>query len=243
MKFVVDMHYFRAALAAVKTHASKDKADTVGNSLTLSLRPNGDLLVFAENGMTTGMARVEVDQDDWDGELGEFSLTPDIASTIIAAFTPSKTDWEVRLEVSVTFTVERKPEEKDIQIAIITIRRLGQLFGGDTYRVSTPVQDRQDLQKSWNTLASYVQAKSSKLPPINFDSKTLGAFKAAETVYGVGCVLASAGGGRILVLVGSRFIGLMHVSKLELDNEADKNFKATKRAWIDHVPMHLAIVS
>jgi len=44
-------------------------------------------------------------------------------------------------------------------------------------------------------------------------------------------------------MVGSRFIGLMHVSKLELDNEADKNFKATKRAWIDHVPMHLAIVS
>ncbi|QDY64856.1 hypothetical protein FQA45_00200 [Glutamicibacter halophytocola] len=243
MKFVVDMYYFRAALAAVKTHASKDKEDTVGHSLTLSLQPNGDLLVFAENGLTTGMARVEVDKDEWDGELGEFSLTPDIASTIIAAFTPSKTDWEVQLEISVSFTVERRPEEKDIQVATITIRRLGQLFGGDTYRVSTPVQYRQDLQKSWHMLATYVQAKTSKLPPIEFDSKTLGAFKAAETVYGVGCALASAGSGKILVMVGSRFIGLMYVSKLELDNEADKNFRTTKRAWIDHVPMHLAAAS
>ncbi|KWR73310.1 hypothetical protein RN04_03450 [Arthrobacter sp. W1] len=243
MKFIVDMYYFRAALASVKAHASKDKKDTVGNSLTLSLRDNGDLLVFAENGLTTGMARVEVDQDEWDGELGEFSMTPDIASTVIAAFTPSKTDWEVQLEITVTFTVERQPEEKDIQLATINIRRLGQLFGGDSYRVTTPVQERKDMQKSWHMLATYVQAKSSKLPPIEFDSKTLAAFKAAETVYGVGCVLASAGGGQILVMVGSRFIGLMHVSKLELDNTADKNFRTTKRAWIAHVPMHLAVVS
>lgn len=243
MQFVVDMHYFRAALASVKTHASKDKKDTLGHSLTLSLRDNGDLLVFAENGLTMGMARVSVDQDEWDGELGEFSLTPDIASTIIAAFTPSKTDWDVQLEVTVTFTVERQPEEKDIRVATINIRRLGQLFGGDSYRVSAPVQERKDMQRTWNTLAHYVQSSSSKLPPVEFDSKRLAAFKAAETVYGVGCTLASAGGGQILVMVGSLFIGLMHVVKLELDDSASKDFKATKRSWIAHVPMHLAIVS
>lgn len=241
MRFIVDMFDFRAALASVKTHASIDKKDTVGHSLTLSLRENGDLLVLAQSGLTTGMARVAVDQDDWDGELGEFSLTPDIASTIIAAFTPTKTDWEVQLEITVTFTVERKPEEKDIRIATVNIRRLGQLFGGDSYRVSTPVQERENLQRTWNLLAGYVQSKVSKLPPIEFDSKILGAFKSAEKVYGVGCLFASAGSGQILVMVGSRFIGLMYVSKLELDNTADKNFRNVKRAWIEHLPMHLAI--
>ncbi|WP_313813012.1 hypothetical protein [Glutamicibacter sp.] len=243
MKFVVDMFRFRAALAAVKVHASKDKDDTVGGSLTLSVRPNGDLLVFAENGLTMGMARVEIDREDWDGELGDFSLTPAIASTIIAAFTPSKTDWEVQLEVTVSFTIERRPEEKEIRVATVNIRRLGQLFGGDSYRVTTPVQYREGLQKAWHSLAHYLQLQSSSLPPVEFDSKRLATFKAAETAYGVGCVLAAAGGGRILVMVGSSFIGCMEVSKLELDDSKSKNYRATKRAWIDHVPMHLAVVS
>ena len=244
MRFVVDMYYFRSALAAVKPHVSKDKDDTARQSLSLHVREDAQLMVLAGDGSTSGLARVEIDQDDWDGELGYFTITPDIAATIIAAFTPHKSEWDISLEVSVTFSVEHQPgEETESTIAHISIRRLGQLFGGDQYKVSTPVQPVDDIQKIWDRIAAEVASKRSGLPAMTVNTKWLAAFKAAEKVYGESPVFALGANGSLLLLIGSRFIGHMWAEWKELDDSTKDYYDSTKHAWETHFPRRLSAVS
>lgn len=245
MQFKVPMDLFRSALAATKTHTSTSKDDEVGRSIDLSILEQGEVLCTASDGLTIGIARVPIDRDDWLGELGRFSLTPEIASNVISMFAPGKGDMEVWLEISVSFTTEQRPGEENITVATINFRRLGQLFGGDSLRVTTPVQIRKDIDAIWQRISLSARRESMKLPPTKFDLKRLGAFKSAQTTYGEQLAVASAvpSGGSLLVICGAYFIGFIYAEPVDVDNVSSKRYQASKQHWAAELPARMITVS
>ncbi|MGP5391513.1 hypothetical protein [Glutamicibacter arilaitensis] len=246
LQFTVDLHAFRSALASTKTHVSNDKDDLVGRSIDCTIRPNRELLVTATNGMTAAIARVPIDEGSFLGELGQFTMTPEIAGTIIDMFAPGKEDWNVRLEVTVTFTKEQRPKpEEDITVATIKVRRLGQLFGGDQLTVTTPVQSNKHLPRLWATIGRGAQRNRAMLPPTRFDLKRISAFRAAQTTYGdplTVCALTD-NAGSLLVLCGHYFIGMVHADRVELENKDKDNYENLKEHWAIELPTPFAVVS
>ena len=245
MQFIVPMDLFRSALASTKTHASTSKDDEIGRSLDISVLGSGEVLVTASDGLTIGIARVPVDTNDWLGELGRFSLTPEIAANVINMFSPGKDDYQVRLEITATFTTEQRPGEEDITVATINFRRLGQLFGGDALRVTTPVQIRKDIDVIWQRVAMSARKTSMKLPPTKFDLKRLGAFKAAQTTYGQQLAVAAAvaNGGSVLITCGEYFIGFMYAEPVDTDIESTNAYQANKDHWVAELPARMSTVS
>lgn len=238
LQFTVDLHYFRSALAATKTHVSNDKEDEIGRCIDLTILPHRELLVTATGGLTVGMARVPIDEEGFFGELGHFSLTPELAGTIIDMFAPGKNDWNVKAEVTVTFTNEQRPGEEDITVATISVRRLGQLFGGDQLKVTTPVQLRKDLPAIWTKMSLAVRRSKSKLPPTRFDLKRLGAFRSAQTTYGEPLTVAAAtsAGGSMLVFCGSMFLGYLTADSVELDDQQSDQYENLREHWAAELP-------
>ena len=245
LQFTVDLHQFRQALAATKTHVSNDKDDAIGRSLDCSIRPNRELLVTATNGITVAIARVPIAEEDFHGELGRFTLTPEIAGTIIDMFTPGKEDWDIQLEVTVTFTIERKPGEEDVTVATIKVRRLGQLFGGDQLSVTTPVQLNKGIERIWATTGRAAQRNRAMLPPIRFDLKRITAFRSAQTTYGEPLTITAMSHdlGSIAVYCGRYFVGLLTADKVNLEDSDKDNYENLKEHWAKELPTPLAIVS
>ncbi|MFJ2318394.1 hypothetical protein ACIOTN_17030 [Glutamicibacter sp. NPDC087661] len=245
LQFTVDLHTFRSALASTKTHVSNDKDDLVGRSIDCTIRPNRELLVTATNGLTVGVARVPIEEESFYVELGQFSMTPETAGTIIDMFAPGKEDWNVQLEVIVTFTTEQQPGEEDITVSTIKVRRLGQLFGGDQLTVTTPVQTNKDLTRIWASLGRAAQRNRAMLPPTRFDLKRITAFRAAQTTYGeplTVCALTN-GFGSLLVLCGHYFIGMLRADRVELEDQDKDNYDGIKEHWAKELPSLFAAVS
>jgi len=245
LQFTVDLHQFRQALAATKTHVSADKDDAIARSLDCSIRPNRELLVTASNGMTVAIARVPIVEDNFYGELGRFSLTPEIAGTIIDMFTLGKDDWEVQLEVTVTFTTEKQPgEEEDITVSTIKVRRLGQLFGGDQLTVTTPLQIRKDIERIWASVGRSAQRNHAMLPPTRFDLKRISAFRSAQTTYGEPLTITAMSHdlGSLTIYCGHYFVGLLTADKVNLDDRDKDNYERIKEHWANELPTPLAFV-
>ncbi|GGJ74512.1 hypothetical protein [Glutamicibacter ardleyensis] len=245
LQFTVDLHDFRSALASTKTHVSSDRDDEIGRSLDCTIRPNRELLVTASNGLTVGIARASIDEAGFNGELGQFSMTPEIAGTIIDMFAPGKEDWNVQLEVTVTFVQEQRIGEEDITVATIKVRRLGQLFGGDQLSVTTPVQVRGDRERLWATVARSAQRSRAMLPPTRFDLKRLSAFRAAQTTYGEPLTIAALvhDFGSLIVFCGHNFVGIVTADRVELENKDKDNYEDLKEHWANELPSPIAFVS
>lgn len=245
LQFTVDLHQFRSALASTKTHVSNDKEDVIGRSLDCSIRPNRELLVTASNGMTVAIARVPIAEEDFFGELGRFSITPEIAGTIIDMFAPGKEDWDIQLEVTVTFTTEKQPGEEDITVSTIKVRRLWQLFGGDQLTVTTPLQIRKDLERIWSTVGRAAQRQRALLPPTRFDLKRISPFRSAQTTYGEPLTVTAMSHdlGNIAVYCGRFFVGLLTADKVNLDDRSKDDYEALKEHWAKELPTPIAAVS
>lgn len=246
LQFTVDLHRFRQALASVKPHVSTDKDDAIGRSVDCSIRPNRELLLTATNGLTVALARVPIAEEDFYGELGRFSLTPEIAGTIIDMFTLGKDDWDIQAEITVTFTTEKQPgAEPDITVATIKVRRLGQLFGGDQLSVTTPLQVRKNIEQIWATVGRSASRTHAMLPPTRFDLKRITVFRSAQTTYGEPLTVTamSHGLGNITVYCGRYFVGLLTADTVNLDDRDKENFDNLKEHWAKELPTPLAVVS
>lgn len=237
MKFTVSSADLRTALLAVKAHTSTDKDDLIGRSLVLTVNAEGHLLVTASDGWTSGMARVQLVHDEWAGELGALTIDRDQAAQIAGMFT-SKT---AELEVTVTST-ETPPEragDKPGVINTVTIRQLGQLFGGDQLRFSTPFQKR-DVAGLWHEVGSALRRRPASIPVTLVSPKRLAAYRAAATAYDEALQISVASeGGSLLVQCGADFIGYCHAGLPFKDETVAKE----RNAWAIELPLKMEAAS
>ena len=237
MKFIVFGEDLRAALTAVKAHTSTDKYDLIGRSLVLNVNNAGHLLVTASDGWTSGMARVQLIQDEWSGEIGALTIDRNHAAQIVGMFT-SKT---AELEVTVT-SAETRPEREGDKPGIVntvTIRQLGQLFGGDQLRFSTPFQKR-DVEGLWHEVGSALRRRPAAIPITLVPPKRLAAYRAASTAYEVSLQISVAGNdGSLLVQCGSDFIGFCHAGV----PYSEENVANDRAAWANELPLKLEAAS
>ncbi|MGL3804703.1 hypothetical protein ACSYDW_01260 [Paeniglutamicibacter sp. R2-26] len=237
MKFVVSNEGLRAALLAVKAHTSTDKEDLIGRSLVLTVNDAGHLLVTASDGWTSGMARVHIDQDDWSGEVGTLTIDRDQAAQIAGMFHSKLAMLEVT--VSSTETPPERAGEKPGIINTVTVRQLGQLFGGDQLRFSTPFQKR-DVEGLWHAVGSALRRRPAAIPVTLVSQKRLAAYRAAATAYDEALQISVAGeGGSLLVQCGADFIGFCHAGVPFKDEIVAKE----RNAWVRELPLKMEAVS
>lgn len=238
MKFIVRNDELRAALLAVRAHASTDQKDLRSRSIDLTINARGHLLVTASNGNTSGIARVQLMQDEWAGELGSLTIDRDHAAQIAGYFTG---DPMTELEVTITGT-ETPGEQKDdkpVMVNTVKVRQLGQLFGGDQLKFSTPQQDR-DVATLWHEVASALRRKHQPVPITRLDARRIGLFRAASAAYDEPLQLSVAdSSGDLVVQVGDDFIGHLHAwvpSK-------DEHVGSVRTNWVQELPLKLEAAS
>lgn len=237
MKFVLSCAELRAALLAVKAHTSTDKDDLIGRSLVLTINGEGHLLVTASDGYTSGMARVPLVQDEWAGELGTLTIDRDQAAQIAGMFTSKTAELEVT--VSSTTTAPERTGDKPGVINTVTIRQLGQLFGGDQLRFSTPFQKR-DVAGLWHEVGSSLRRRPAAVPITCVDPKKLAKYNAAARAYEEALQISMAGaGGSLLVQCGPDFIGYCHAG-IPYNEEA---VAKERNAWASELPLKMEAAS
>lgn len=237
MKFVLSCADLRAALLAVKAHTSTDKDDLIGRSLVLTVNEAGHLLVTASDGLTSGMARVPLVQDEWAGELGTLTIDRDQAAQIAGMFTSKTAELEVT--VSSTATAPERTGDKPGVINTVTIRQLGQLFGGDQLRFSVPFQKR-DVAGLWHEVGSALRRRPAAIPVTLVSPKRLAAYRAAASAYDEALQLSVASeGGSLLVQCGPDFIGYCHAG---LPFAAESVAKE-RNAWVSELPLKMEAAS
>ena len=240
MEIIVPLGLFRAALAAVKPHASTDKKDERGRSIVVTA--TGDqLLVTASSGLTSAVASVPLDESGITGELGQFTLTPESCKNIIDFFTLDKNDPDCDLAVTVSLAKENQPGEKQpINVATVTVRRLGQLFGGDQLRITEPVQDR-DVQGLWATITLAASRREAKIMPVLIPAERFNLFRSAQTVYNQALSVTADGpaSGGLLVVCGDYFTGWLAVDRIDKDEASKKRHQERLAFWSDHLPVEI----
>lgn len=237
MKFVVVNEDLRAALLAVKAHASIDKDDMRARALDLSINADGHMLVSAANGWNAGIARVPLMQDEWSGELGRFTIDRDHAAQIAGMFREKAAELEIT--VTGTETPGEKPEDKPVIVNTVKIRQLGQLFGGDEMKFSTPHQDM-DVATIWHEVGSALRRRPLPLPLTRVDPKRLAYFRAAAAAYDEPLQLSVADNrGALIVQCGKDFIGHCHAWVPSSSDKVDE----TRMSWSNELPLKLEAAS
>lgn len=237
MKFIVVNEDLRAALLAVRAHASTAKDDLRARALDLSVNAEGHLLVTASTGLNSGIARVHIVQDEWSGELGRFTIDRDHAGQIAGMFK----EKDVELEITVT-TVQQtaeQPDDKPTIINTVKIRQLGQLFGGDQMTISIVQQDV-DVATIWHEVGSALRRRPSAVPITRVDAKRISYFRAATAAYEEPLQLSVAdSGGALIVQCGDDFIGHLHAWA----PSGDERVTHTRNSWSSELPLKLEAAS
>lgn len=240
MEIIVPLGLFRAALASVKPHAATDKKDERGRSIVITAT-GAQVLVTASSGLTSALALVPLEEQDLTGELSRFTFSPEACKNVIDFFSLDKNDPDQQLEITVRTTEEKKPgEQKPMKVATVTLRRLGQLFGGDQLRLTEPIQER-DVQGLWGTISRAARRAEETIRPVNIPADRFNLFRSAQTVYNRAIAVTSDGPatGGLLVYCGEFFTGWMAVDRVDHDDASTRAHQRRQQFWASALPVNM----
>jgi len=242
LSFVVSLNMFRAALVATRPHVASDKKNLQQRCVVVSLTDTAEILCTASDGLTSAIARVPFDKErNPYFELGQFSMTPETCAAVLSMFKLGKDESDAELDVSVQFKSEREPgTSRDVPVATMTFRRLGQLFGGDELKLTEPVQQR-DLTGLWATISTSAARAEAKLPPVKVDSGRLAAFTQAQKAYEQPLIFSAVGpeSSGLCVYCGEYFAGWVAVDRVDIDKASELRHVRRRGIWARALPAGL----
>lgn len=234
MKAVVSSELFTSALKATMAHTLTGNDAGYLATVDIQVDEYFELVATASAGMTTGMAKIPL--NEFDGDLTRFAIEKHDASTICAMFTDRHKDLEI--EVSWSLLPALDESSKPETIYKMHIRELGALFGGRQLFITMPDHNNRDVAGLWHPIAVALSRQSKPLPVTMFSPRDIARFKAASAAYGGELRIESADGfGSLIIHCGEYFIGFLHA-----DARTDDLFTARRANWKQRIPMKLAAV-
>lgn len=242
LSFVVSLGLFRAALAATKPHVASDKKNLQQRCVVVSLTDTAEIICTASDGLTSGIARIPFDpQRNPHFELGQFTLTPETCATVLSMFKIGKDEPDTEIAVTVEFKSEREPgTSRDVPVATIQFRRMGQLFGGDELKVTEPVQQR-DVTGLWATISTSAGRAEAKIDPVKVDSPRIALFGQAQKAYEQPLIFSAVGPSMsgLCVYCGDYFAGWMAVDRVAMDKASEDRHARRRETWARVLPAGL----
>lgn len=218
---------FRQALQSVAVHASPHTDDEVLHRVRCTVDTQ-HLVVTATNRYTAGMAIASV-EDNHDGELAAFDLSPTDVREILALFKGRKVAGEalgdtVRLDVSVEF---------------FTITDTGGLFEGK--QLVLPRQPHHGHFPDLPTvIAGALGRRPSAAPRLVANGVLVALFATAARVYGHELVLEPTGTTSTIVIgCGESFLGLL--MPIRLPEEELAKLDDWRQGWHRRLPLPDAV--
>jgi hypothetical protein len=214
---------FRDALRSVAVHASPDKDDSTLHRIRCDVGPE-NLTVTATNRYTAGMAIASV-EDNHDGELGAFDLSPTDVKEILQLFPGRKPGEE---DVGDTLRL-------DVDLEHFTITDTGGLFEGKS--LTLPRQPQSHFYPDIPLVMSRTLGKRpSKEPRLAANGVLMALFATAARVYARTLTLEPTGKSNTLVVsCGESFLGLLMPVRIEPEYAAQLD--DWREAWLRRLPV------
>jgi len=216
----VNTEDFRKALKAVAPHSSSDLDLPTFNRVRLAVGAD-EVTVSASQGYTIGRAVVEV-VDNHDGQIETVDLTPQDAKEILALFKPGRD-----LEGSSTLRL-------DVTDGHFEVTDTGGLFDGKALSLPRTPTDPNFPDLSKLLVAAITGRGEGQAPLLVASGEYLGMFGHAARAYNeLLAVQPTAASATLLILCGSRFVGLLSTS----DPGADRLLEIDDwhGSWLDRL--------
>jgi hypothetical protein len=234
MKIVVSSELFTSALKATAAHTLRGQDAGYLSTVDLQVNEYLELVATASAGMTTGMAKIPL--NEFDGDMTRFAVEKTDIATICSMFTDRHKDLEI--EVTWSHIPAQEKDAKPETIYQMHIRELGALFGGRQLRLTMPDHNNRDVAGLWHPIAVALSRKSKPIPITMFSPSDMARFKAATSAYGGELRFEPADGfGSLIVHCGAYFVGFLHA-----DARVDDVFNSRRSEWQRRIPMKLAAV-
>lgn len=211
MRFTVGTGDLRLALKSVVPHVEPDPDMTKTHRVHVDVGPE-NVTASATQGFTIGHALVSI-EDNLDGELGAFDLTPTDVKEILVLFhgkagSGDYPDDMVRVEV----------EEKHL-----TITDISGLFEGKALQLPRhPTED--NFPDIAEMIRSKLTTRSKSAERLVTSGHLVALFTKAAAAYGEPLVIDPAGNtGAMLITCGESFIGLLMPQRADEDTTAKIN--------------------
>jgi hypothetical protein len=232
---LVGTNDLRAALTAVRSHASTDDTDApVLGRIRVTVNPDGNLYVAATDRYTAGLAIVSIWEDRTGyGEIVDLDLTPADAADILQVFKPAKgaESHDDRVALLVTTTE-------------LVLTDASGLFPDASRSFTLPLLQPSTYPDLPRLMAASVANAESltragagtSVTGISTTAKMMSRFAAAGTAYSAPIDLIQTAEARAALLVrcGESFIGLL--MPLSHGEDEAAALAADLRAWTRRLP-------
>jgi hypothetical protein len=213
---------FRSALRSVAVHASPDKDDGAIHRIRCAVGLE-NLTVTATNRFTAGMAIASI-EDNHDGEITEFDLSPTDVKEILALFPGRRANDD---DVGDTVRI-------DVDVEHFTITDTGGLFEGKS--LTLPRQPQSPGFPDIPMVVSRTLARRpSKAPRLIANGVLVALFSIAARAYGRELTFEPTGTSSTLVIAcGESFLGLL--MPMRIDDGKAAQLDDWREGWLRRLP-------